>query len=162
MKLKDIKKDQVFWECHSGMNIKCIALEDAYEFNNLGRQSYKCLVRGEWENNSKEYEMMATEGWDQYAPRLYEKPAYYDPKQVDGYINNYIPEGYDGPVETLSGAGSKVNISDKIPVWKVSFEGNHYYTDILPDFSELECGEIVTEEEMSRADYENLPEFLGF
>lgn len=53
-------------------------------------------------------------------------------------------------------------MSEIIQVYKVSYGKDYYYTDIAPDYSDLENGEIVTEEEMSREEYESLPEFRGF
>lgn len=34
-------------------------------------------------------------------------------KQSEGYFGSYIPKGYDGPVETLSGVGPRVNVKSE-------------------------------------------------
>lgn len=51
-----------------------------------------------------------------------------------------------------------------IDVWKVSYDGRHYYTDRDPaDEPEVLCGdEVITKERMHREIYENLPDFAGF
>ena len=51
-----------------------------------------------------------------------------------------------------------------IDIWKVEYDGESYYTNIKPDPSEFEEGEIVTKEQkqMHREVYDHLPEFQGF
>lgn len=47
-----------------------------------------------------------------------------------------------------------------IDVWRVSYDGESYVTDIEPD--DLPTCEKVTKEKMHRELYENLPEHVGF
>lgn len=49
-----------------------------------------------------------------------------------------------------------------IDVWKVSYDGQFYYTDKLPCKEETENGETVTQEKMHKEVFEQLPEFNGF
>jgi len=49
-----------------------------------------------------------------------------------------------------------------IDVWKISFEGQSYYSDKPPISEELENGETVTQEKMHKEVFEQLPEFEGF
>lgn len=49
-----------------------------------------------------------------------------------------------------------------IDVWKVTYEGQSFYTDREPTADELENGETVTKEKMHREVYKQLPEFEGF
>jgi hypothetical protein len=49
-----------------------------------------------------------------------------------------------------------------IDVWKVSYDGQSYYTDREPSTDELEDGETVTKEKMHKEVFDQLPEFEGF
>lgn len=49
-----------------------------------------------------------------------------------------------------------------IDVWKVSYEGQSYYTDKPPSPEDTENGETVTQERMHREVFEQLDEFEGF
>ena len=49
-----------------------------------------------------------------------------------------------------------------IDVWKVTYDGQSYYSDHEPAVNELEDGETVTKEKMHREVFEHLMEFDGF
>ena len=49
-----------------------------------------------------------------------------------------------------------------IDVWKVSYDGQHYYTDKAPTSEETESGETVEQTKMHKEVFEQLPEFEGF
>jgi hypothetical protein len=52
--------------------------------------------------------------------------------------------------------------NESIDVWKVSYDGVWYYSDVEPRWEDLEDGMIITKEKMMREYYESLPEFGGF
>ena len=49
-----------------------------------------------------------------------------------------------------------------IDVWRVSYDGAWYHTDLPPTADELTGEETVTQEKMHRECYDQLPEFEGF
>jgi hypothetical protein len=49
-----------------------------------------------------------------------------------------------------------------VDVWKVSYDGEFYYTDKEPDSSEFEDDETVEKTKMHWKVYNQLPEFEGF
>lgn len=53
-------------------------------------------------------------------------------------------------------------MSDKIKMYKISYDGTSYIMDMKPRPSDLEEGETVEEVFMSREDYETLGEFNGY
>lgn len=73
LKLRDIKKDQTFYECEQGMNIKMVALEDAHESVWLGTRGTVCAVRTE---SGDEFEMFEALNPYGYALKLYSMPVY--------------------------------------------------------------------------------------
>lgn len=49
-----------------------------------------------------------------------------------------------------------------IDVWKVEYDGAHYFSDYEPEKDELSGEETVTKQKMHREIFERLPEFQGF
>lgn len=49
-----------------------------------------------------------------------------------------------------------------IKVWKVEYDGAHYYDINPPDLNELEIGTKITLEELHKECYDQLAEFIGF
>ena len=69
--LKDIKKDQIFYERDYGMMLKGVALEDAYISGKLDGiyTQWKCRV--ELFETGEEFELLTTENHEHYGPKLY-------------------------------------------------------------------------------------------
>lgn len=80
MKLKDIKKDQIFWECEAGRNMRMVAQEDARTIKTIFGtdpkeiEQYICKVKLD---TGTICELLATEGYEHYGPRLYDSSKYY-------------------------------------------------------------------------------------
>lgn len=53
-------------------------------------------------------------------------------------------------------------MSEKIKMWKVSYDGGSYVTDMEPHPSDLEYGETIEQIFMSREEYGALGEFNGY
>ncbi len=53
-------------------------------------------------------------------------------------------------------------MSEKIKMWKISYDGNSYVADMEPHPSDMEEGETVEVIFMSRDEYETLGEFNGY
>jgi len=68
IKLKDLKKDQVVYECRSGHNLKCTCLEDARDTG----EGWACNVETE-KFGVELYEAYKSGG---HGPRLYDEPQY--------------------------------------------------------------------------------------
>ena len=49
-----------------------------------------------------------------------------------------------------------------IDVWRVEYDGAHYYETSEPDRAEMHPEEVVTKERMHRELFDRLPEFTGF
>jgi len=49
-----------------------------------------------------------------------------------------------------------------VDVWKISYDGQSYYSLTAPCKEETENGETVTQEKMHKEVFEQLPEFNGF
>jgi len=49
-----------------------------------------------------------------------------------------------------------------IDVWRVEYDGEHYFCDQEPDPSELNPEEVVTKERMHKELFDRLDEFTGF
>lgn len=71
--IKDIKKDQVFYECERGSNIKWVALEDCRIIDDPTRKGYVCRARDEEGDEMELFEAFEVGG---YGLRLYSEPQY--------------------------------------------------------------------------------------
>lgn len=49
-----------------------------------------------------------------------------------------------------------------IDVWRVEYDGAHYYETSEPDRAEMHPEEVLTKERMHRELFDRLPEFAGF
>jgi hypothetical protein len=49
-----------------------------------------------------------------------------------------------------------------IDVWRVEYDGDHYFCDHEPDASEMHPEEVVTKERMHKELFDRLLEFTGF
>lgn len=69
--LKDIKKDQIFYECDYGAMLKAVALEDAYESGKMDGiyTQWKCQAR--LLDTGEEFGLLVTENHEHYGPKLY-------------------------------------------------------------------------------------------
>lgn len=79
MNLKDIKQDQVFYECQYGMNARCVALEDARRViePDKGRDGWALNVRiAIGKHPETEVEYFEAENPGAYGLRLYAQPQY--------------------------------------------------------------------------------------
>ena len=72
MKVRDLKKGMIVYECESGNNARLEVLEDAHRDIGEKRDGHSCLVRcGE-----REFELFQDLTCHAYGPRLYAKPQY--------------------------------------------------------------------------------------
>ena len=70
--LKEIKKNEIFYECAGGQNVKFIALEDAHRKE--GDLQY-WTFKGRWLKTGEIIEFGTREGYG-YSPKLYKEPEY--------------------------------------------------------------------------------------
>lgn len=81
--IKDIKKDQIFYEIEYGAEIKVIALEDAYESGKMDGKytQWKCAAKqiGVAAETEEFIDYLVTERHEHYGPKLYvEEPIILD------------------------------------------------------------------------------------
>jgi hypothetical protein len=74
MRVKDLKKDQIVYECQYGTNFRCIVLEDARRDINPEehKDGYSCRVSC----NGEERELFEALEVGGYGLRLYSAPQY--------------------------------------------------------------------------------------
>lgn len=70
IRIKDVKKGDIFYECEYGENLKCLALEDPRQVD--GQTFLQVLV-----DDKDDVEFLETEAYPAYWLRTYTQPVYF-------------------------------------------------------------------------------------
>ena len=73
LEFKEIKRNDIFYECEDGQNIKFRALEDAHR--EVKDMTY-WVFRGQRVSNAEVSHFGQREGHSHYGPKLYKEPEY--------------------------------------------------------------------------------------
>ena len=72
LELRDVKKDDLIWECEAGRNLRYVALENCRRVYSEGYFGYACRVRCD----GRELELFEAFKVGGYGLRLYTAPMY--------------------------------------------------------------------------------------
>jgi len=74
IKVRDIKKDQEFWECEYGISIRYTAEEDAHQVDDEGEHGYAVSAVSD-EGETVRFFQCHNEGWSHYL-KIYAEDVY--------------------------------------------------------------------------------------
>jgi len=74
MKPSELNVGDVFYECQSGLNIKCEVITKPVEGINLGKKYWSWVSKNVFTEELIDYGL--TEGFEYYGPRIYNEPQY--------------------------------------------------------------------------------------
>lgn len=75
LKIEDIKKGDVFYECEGGKNYKMTAMEDTRHLDATEKTFEGWELQAECEGNPTR--LYVTKNHEHYGPKLYSEPAYF-------------------------------------------------------------------------------------
>lgn len=80
IKIQDLKKGDVVWECEAGMNLCCTIIEDPVHIDEPHAEGWSVKALN---HKNEEFTMFASDVAPHYGPRLYPEPMYGTFDRVD-------------------------------------------------------------------------------